>query len=88
MLEHLEDLRESIEGYPLVVRAKDRPKEKPKGKGKKKQKSSGKPKTLSCTISIGVASRGGDFKTPEQVIKGADMALYRAKEKGRNNVSE
>ncbi len=83
VIAHLENLRESIEGYPLVVRAKDRPSEKPKH-GKKQ---SGHAQTLSCTISIGLASKGGDLKTPEQVIKGADKALYRAKEKGRNCVA-
>ena len=56
-------------------------------KPKKKSKSETAPKTLSCTISIGLASRGDGLKTPEQVIKGADEALYRAKKKGRNCVA-
>lgn len=81
--EHLEALRESIEGYPLIVRAKDRPKQKPD----KKKKAKDQPETLSCTISIGISNRGEDRKSPEQVVKGADEALYRAKEKGRNCLS-
>ncbi len=80
---YLQELREEIEDYPLIVRSKDRPKEAPKTKKKPK----GQPQTLSCTISIGIACREGDMKTPEQVIKGADEALYRAKKKGRNCLS-
>ena len=43
-------------------------------------------KKVSVTISIGVAERTEDNKTPEMVIKAADQALYKAKEKGRNRV--
>ncbi|GAA4708432.1 sensor domain-containing diguanylate cyclase [Brevibacillus fulvus] len=42
---------------------------------------------LSVTISIGVAQRNERYKTPEEVMKAADKALYRAKDKGRNCVS-
>ena len=52
-----------------------------RGKGNKEQK------TLSVTISIGLAERTGEQKTAEEVIKGADEALYRAKKAGRNCVS-
>jgi len=88
----LEALRDAVENYPLVIRAKDRAKKSADNKDKKgnsgvKQKRSGKAETLSCTISIGIANRVKDLKTPEQVIKGADKALYRAKEKGRNCLS-
>lgn len=86
VMEHLETLRESIEAYPLVIRAKDRPEQAPKNKKAKKKTAKGE-QTLSCTISIGLASRGSELKTPEQVMKGADEALYRAKDKGRNCVS-
>lgn len=39
------------------------------------------------TISIGVAARGALMNTPEDLVKAADNALYRAKRKGRNRVS-
>lgn len=44
-------------------------------------------KQLSVTISIGVAERSEKNKQTDEVIKAADTALYRAKEKGRNCVS-
>jgi diguanylate cyclase (GGDEF)-like protein len=84
--EHLENLRLSIEGYPLHVRAKSRPEKAPKDKSLKKTKSGAK--VLSCTISIGVASRSDKHKTPEEVMKAADSALYRAKKRGRNCVCQ
>jgi diguanylate cyclase (GGDEF)-like protein len=39
------------------------------------------------TVSIGVAERNERYGTPRAVIKAADRALYRAKEKGRNRLS-
>ncbi|MEW6040543.1 MAG: diguanylate cyclase [Elusimicrobiota bacterium] len=42
-------------------------------------------KTLGVTVSIGVAHLS-DQKTPEEIIHCADMALYRAKNSGRNRV--
>ncbi len=36
------------------------------------------------TISIGVAERQGELRSPEEVIKAADQALYGAKKAGRN----
>lgn len=38
------------------------------------------------TVSIGVATCSTELKTPEDLIKAADSALYDAKRKGRNNV--
>jgi diguanylate cyclase (GGDEF)-like protein len=43
---------------------------------------------LFVTISIGVCEKNSKFKDPQEVIKGADKALYRAKKKGRNCVSK
>jgi diguanylate cyclase (GGDEF)-like protein len=39
---------------------------------------------VSVTISIGVAERDERFNQPQDVIKAADAALYKAKKKGRN----
>jgi diguanylate cyclase (GGDEF)-like protein len=44
-------------------------------------------KTLSVTISIGVAEPKGELRTPADVLRAADEALYRAKEAGRNRLS-
>lgn len=41
---------------------------------------------LKVTASIGVASRGENDATPKELIKRADMALYAAKNGGRNRV--
>jgi diguanylate cyclase (GGDEF)-like protein len=38
------------------------------------------------TVSIGVAESGGRYASTEEVIKAADIALYRAKNGGRNQV--
>jgi len=39
-------------------------------------------------VSIGVAERSERRPTPEAVIEAADRALYRAKGKGRDQVSQ
>ncbi len=41
---------------------------------------------VKVTVSIGLACRTWDIKKAESVIKEADMALYQAKEQGRNRV--
>lgn len=79
VIPHLENLREQISkcGYT---------RKSTKGKGAKgKSSSSGQ---LFVTISIGVCEKSNKFKNPEEVMKGADKALYRAKKKGRNCVSK
>jgi diguanylate cyclase (GGDEF)-like protein len=43
-------------------------------------------KSVSVTISIGVAQRTEKLATPDAVVKAADKALYRAKKMGRNQV--
>ena len=81
----LEALRENVEAYRLALRASNRPK---KSKGSKRQRGGWRAKrSVSVTISIGVAERNERLPTPEEVIQAADRALYRAKEKGRNQVS-
>ena len=42
---------------------------------------------MSITVSIGVAlARGTDPVTPEELLREADRALYKAKQQGRNRV--
>ncbi len=43
--------------------------------------------TLKPTLSVGVAALPEDVKTPEDLTRRADEALYRAKAKGKNRVS-
>lgn len=75
----LEELRELIANSSFRLRGKDRPKDKPDEKPEAEEK-----KSVTVTISIGVAEYAKDRSTPELVIDAADAALYRAKEAGRN----
>ncbi|RII25655.1 MAG: GGDEF domain-containing protein [Geobacter sp.] len=81
---HLEEVRRSIADYQMKIRSAERPKDGQEGK---KQRGAGNgDQTVSVTISIGVAECCDGSPTPETVIKAADQALYRAKQKGRNQV--
>lgn len=80
--DHLEVIRENIADARFQIRSWKRPRERPDGKAEIR-----KSKELQVTISLGVASTDG--KDPyEVVLKRADQALYRAKKKGRNQVSQ
>ena len=80
---HLEALRESIAASSFRLRDPDRPDEKPED-----AKSKAKADTVGVTISIGMAEKRPEHPDPMAVIKSADEALYRAKEGGRNRVSD
>ena len=80
-LPHLEQLREAIANTPFIVRGAGRPRKKP---GEVK---GGSHQEVNITISIGVAEREGEIRSPQEVIKQADKALYRAKKAGRNRVA-
>ncbi len=82
---HLERIRESIEDYAMEVRSDDRPKDPESGIRRRHVHRPGR--TLSVTVSIGVAEKDGKLGTPSLVLKAADEALYRAKKGGRNRVS-
>ncbi len=77
VLPHLENLREQVSkaGYTR----------KPSKAQNSKRENSNQ---LFVTISIGVCEKNNIYKDPNDVIKGADKALYRAKKKGRNCVSK
>ncbi len=101
-LPHLETLRQSIETYRMAVRTDDRRGDSRPGSDRRS--TTGAPKnprpesdirafrkpdqTLSVTVSIGVAEPNEYLNLPAKVIRAADEALYRAKEKGRNRVSQ
>jgi diguanylate cyclase (GGDEF)-like protein len=80
---HLENLRQSIEASQFALRGKNRPKKPPK----KLKKIKAQPKTVSVTISIGVAEPDKNHSRPVSVMKVADQALYRAKNRGRNCIA-
>ena len=83
---HLEDIRLQIERYLMVVRGENRPKN-PEDSAKLRINEPAR-KTLSVTVSMGVSQPGGKRRTPAQVLKAADEALYRAKQSGRNRLSQ
>lgn len=83
-LPHLEKLRDKIARRGFILRGKDRPKKKPKNAVLK----SSNAKRLFLTVSIGVSEKTDRVKNAEEVLKAADNALYRAKNKGRNCVSK
>ena len=81
----LEAIRASIETYKMAVRGADRP--KAAEEGAKRRGEASVDKVLSVTVSIGLAEPTDQHRTPREVIKAADEALYRAKKAGRNRVS-
>jgi diguanylate cyclase (GGDEF)-like protein len=83
-LTELEAVRQAIQDYKIVIRHPQR-KTKQERSIKKGSKSSDF-KTVSVTISIGAAVRESK-QSFEQTLKCSDQALYKAKKKGRNNVS-
>lgn len=80
---HLEAVREAIADYSIVLRdRKNRPKNVKEGATNRGKKN--KQKTVSVTISIGLAEKTQEYAKPEEVLKASDKALYKAKESGRN----
>jgi diguanylate cyclase (GGDEF)-like protein len=81
---HLEAVRGAVERASFSLRSWKRPKKKPSQS--KKSRVGGR--SLSVTVSIGMADTTGKDPTPAAVLKKADQALYRAKKKGRNQLSK
>ena len=80
---HLEVIRESIATYNIHLRNQDnRPQDDQQGR---QRRAGNAASSVSVTVSIGVAERL-EQRTPEEVLKSADQALYIAKGAGRNCV--
>jgi diguanylate cyclase (GGDEF)-like protein len=84
VIPELEQIRKSIASYHFSVRSSDRPTDSDTGKVKRGSKA--KAAEVTVTISIGVAERGNDAGTADEVLRAADKALYKAKHRGRNQV--
>ena len=78
-----EAFRADVAGHEMVVRSVVR-----EGKGKRGAGKSKRHKTVSVTVSIGIAQRTARRRRPEVVLKAADVSLYDAKKAGRNRVIE
>jgi diguanylate cyclase (GGDEF)-like protein len=100
VLDHLEQLRANIEASSFRFRGTDR-RQEARGAERRNLRARGRTKTgfairqlapsrapteLSVTASIGVASSSKEIFTPDEVVKAADKALYRAKAGGRNRI--
>ncbi len=78
----LEKFRKIVAETPFVVRNTEREEDSHNNRNKK----GGEKEVVQITISIGIAEVGNSLETPDDVIKAADKALYKAKEAGRNCV--
>lgn len=77
--EAMEAIRQTIESSPFTPRRKDQRRTQRKKKIRNRR-------NVKITISGGIAQRTAELGTPEDVIRSADKALYRAKKRGRNCV--
>lgn len=81
---YLSNLRETIDHSSLILRNQDRPSKKPDKIPPKKIPW----QEVHVTISIGVADSSEELNNTDEILKAADEALYRSKEKGRNRISQ
>ena len=79
--EHLEALCQAIEATPFTLRAPTRPPARPESPAP-----AGARRRIAVTVSIGVAGSDGRAAAPDEIVRAADEALYRAKQGGRNQV--
>jgi len=87
-LPHLEELRSTIAGYRLALRDGERPKDQRQGKERRGTRAGREEGAhAAVTVSIGVAESGNGLDSAAEVMKAADKALYKAKSRGRNQVS-
>jgi diguanylate cyclase (GGDEF)-like protein len=77
----LDRVRSAIEARRFAIRSPKRPREKPQ-----RPRSTSPTRRVKVTVSVGVAGAGPQRVDPEEVVRAADRALYRAKEGGRNRV--
>ncbi len=85
----LEEVRKSIQDYDMVIRQTKRPETDIKNQHERVRGSyRAAEETVSVTISIGVAQKSNRSETADAVLKKADIALYKAKKAGRNQLQQ
>jgi len=75
VVKHLDEVREKVASTKFRIRRR----------AAKNPNSAGE---VTVTVSMGVAEHGDKYGSFNEVLKAADKALYRAKKKGRNQVSK
>ncbi|SDZ93324.1 GGDEF domain-containing protein [Microbulbifer marinus] len=80
----LERMREEISAYPMRLRSSSRV--RGNSDRARRRRGQGGGKTIKTTVSVGVASSDSGLKSPDEVMRAADRALYKAKRSGRNRV--
>ena len=78
----VEKVRRNLAGRKFHIRSKRTKQSRSRGKTKILKT----PKILHITISVGIACPDKNNPTPEEALKRADNALYKAKKSGRNRV--
>ena len=81
-IQPLETVRSAVADRRFAIRSTDRPRKKPDPP----RKPSRPPRLISVSVSIGFAGPSGRTGDSNAVLRAADRALYRAKNKGRNRV--
>jgi GGDEF domain-containing protein len=83
---HLEKVRMAVESAGFSLRDQGRPMIEYGGRKRRGGPRRSESEKIGVTISIGAATNSARTTDPAQVIKKADMALYKAKNGGRNRV--
>lgn len=86
VVNELDKIRRTIAQRSFILRDKNRPREKPKTVFRNVSNSD--KSSINITVSIGVAQKNSQLKTPYAVIKKADEALYKSKNSGRNCITK
>ena len=81
-LEQLDAVRAEIADLDFAIRSPGRPRKKPDTPRPPRRKA----RRTRITVSAGAAERNNRNSGPEDVLRAADKALYRAKQAGRNQV--
>ncbi len=86
VIPYVKRVRKTIESSEFILRGPKRPRKKPE-QPEQPETTEESLEKVSVTVSIGVAERDDYCRTPREVIKAADEAMYRAKRSGRNRIS-
>lgn len=81
----MDNVRKLIANRKFVIRDKNRPEVKPDNVTTSHNAFQN---TINITVSIGLSQKNNLLKTPYEVLKKADEALYKSKNSGRNCITK